>query len=279
MAIMVASKRFAESLNAFSFGYARLSLKKQGKQVFLLFPYALFLFLIILIAVFVMQQLKKRKNGEEVELENFLTKRNEGILLTDDEQPGLLNGKKEDLARLIQIAIDKQIIERGETPNHIFFLLNKKDNNVFSNEVLEILGDKHVWIFMEQGNAKRKKNLERIGKTIFFEPEHMETCGNPSMVLGIIPRFLSLISRDSDMNLDHIHEALPECCTLSYSFPADVHASVASILKHKKFFSMNHGDDVLQITNVRDFARDAGDSVKYVDADTESFFISVKEAA
>lgn len=280
MEIMVASKPFAGSLTAFTFGYARLGLKKQKKQVFSLLPYALILFLIILIAVLVMQQLKKRKNGEEVEVENFLIKRNEGILLTDKEEPGLLTGRKEDLARLLHIALDKQVLALGETPNHVFFLLSKEDSNVFSDEVLEVLSDKHVWIFIEESvNVKRKKDIGCIGKTIFFNQMHMQACGIPVMTLGIIPRFLSMISRHSDTNLDHVYAGLPERCTLSYSFPADVHISMASVLKHQKSFSMHHGEEVMQITNSRDFARDAGAQVKYVNVDTEPFFISFKEAA
>lgn len=277
MAIMIVSKPFASSLNSFAFGYARLEFRKQRKQVFSLFPYAIILTLIILIAVLVLQQLKKRKNKQEVELENFLTRRNEGILLTKEEWPGLLTGKKEDLAKLLQIALDKQIIERGETPNHVFFLLSKDDKDVFSREVLEILGDKHVWIFLEQ--VRNKTNLGRIGKTIIFDPEHMETCGNPLVVLGIVPRFLSMISRQGETNLDHVYSMLPDRSTLSYSFPADVHASLASLLKHQKFFSMNHGEDILQITNVKDFAQGNGSPIKYVEADTEPFFITFKEEA
>lgn len=278
MAVMIASKLFVKSLASFSFGYARLEFRKQRKQIFYLFPYAIILTLIILIAVIVMQQLKKRKNKQEVELENFLTRRNEGILLLieEEEQPGLLTGKKEDLAKLLQIALDKQIIERGETPNHIFFLLSKDDNDVFSREVLEILGDKHIWIFLEQ--LYNRKNLGRIGKTIVFDPKHMETCGNPLVVLGIIPRFLSMISRQGETNLDHVYSMLPDRSTLSYSFPADVHASLASVLKHQKFFSTNHGEDILQITNVRDFSQGNGSPIKYVEADTEPFFLVFKEA-
>lgn len=276
MAIMIASKPFVKSLTSFAFGYARLEFRNQRKQIFSLFPYAIILILIILIAVLVIQQLKKRKNKQEVELENFLTRRNEGILLKEEEWPGLLTGKKEDLAKLLQIALDKQIIERGETPNHIFFLLTNRDTCVFSDEVLEILGDKHVWIFLEQ--AHNRKNLGRIGKTIVFSPKHMETCGNPMVILGIVPRFLSMISRQGETNLDHVYSMLPDRSTLSYSFPADVHASLASVLKHQKFFSMNHGEDILQITNVRDFSQGNRSPINYVEADTEPFFLVFKEA-
>jgi len=224
------------------------------------------------------QLLKKRKNKDEVELESFLTKHNEGILISEEEAPGLLNGKKEDLAKLLGIAIDRQLLENKETVNHIFFLLKKDDLDIFSDEVLEVIGDKHVWLFIEgNGNAKPNKKIERIGKVILFDPEYMRTCGKPAMVLGIIPRFLSLISRDGDMNLDHVYEGLPDLCTLSYSFPTDVHASLASVLKHQKFFSMNHGEDVMQITNSKNFARDTGGFVKFVNAETEPFFISFKE--
>ncbi|MCU0849741.1 MAG: hypothetical protein MUC80_00510 [Candidatus Thermoplasmatota archaeon] len=281
MAIMVASKRFVDSLNAFSFGYARLGLRKQGKQVFSLLPHSFLLFLIFLIIALLLRSRKKKHNeNEEVEVENFLIKRNEGILLTDEEEPGLLTGRKEDLARLLHIALDKQVITMGETPNHVFFLLSKEDTNVFSDEVLEALGDKHVWIFMEEdANAKRKKTSGRIGKTIFYDRMHMHACGIPTMVLGIIPRFLSMITKQSDTNFDHVYAGLPERCTLSYSFPADIHASLASLLKHQKSFSLHHGETVLLITNSNNFDRDAGAQAKYVDADTEPFFISFREAA
>jgi hypothetical protein len=280
MAVMVASKQFEGNLKAFSFGYARLRPRNQGKQVFFPFPYTLTLFIMLVISVLLLRLLKRREANEEVELENFLTRRNEGILLTSEDHPGLLIGRREDLARLIQVAVDKQVIERGETPNHIFFLLSREDTNVFSNDVLEVLGDKHVWIFVEEDPpAKVKTRLSRIGRVILFDQEHMKTCGCSNLTLGIIARFLSLISRDSSTNLDHIYHGIPELCTISFSFPIDVHNSLASVLKHQKYFSGNHYNEILQVTNCMNFINDLANPANFVKADTEPFFISFRSVS
>jgi len=214
-------------------------------------------------------------------VENFLTKRNEGILISDSDEkrPGLLTGNRDNLAKKIGIAIDKDVIERGMTANHIFFLLGKKDLDIFTNEVLEIIGNKHVWFFIERDIQSRYKNkLEKIGKTIVFNTKYLQTFGNSDLTLGLIARFLSLISREGNTNLDHVYEGLPDLCTLSYSFPLDIHNSYASMLKHQKHLCGNRGESCLQITNCEDFVEDFTHSVKLVKAETESFFISFMEA-
>jgi len=282
MEVMVASQEYFDSLCAFSFGYARLDVKKQGKKIFSMFPLPFFplFFLSIIIAVLLWFLLNKKKIKEEIEIESYLTKRNEGILISEEDAPGLLNGKKEDLAKLLGIAIDKTVIEQGVTPNHVFFLLNKDDFDIFSDEVLETIADKQVWLFLEDsGQAKLMKKFERIGKVILFDSEYMQTCGYPKLILGIIPRFLSLISRDSNTTLDHIFHGIPDKCTISFSFPTDVHSSLASVLKHQKYFCANHNDSCLQITNRKDYVKDIMGPAKYVKSETESFFVSFREVA
>ena len=216
MEVMVASQEYFDSLCAFSFGYARLDVKKHGKKIFSMFPLPFFplFFLPIIIAVLLWFLLDKDKE-----------KHNEGVLISEEDAPGLLNGKKEDLAKLLGIAIDKTVIEQGVTPNHIFFLLSKDDFDIFSDEVLETIADKQVWLFLEDsGQTKLMKKFERIGKVILFDPEYMQTCGYPKLILGIIPRFLSLVSRDGDTTLDHIFHGIPDKCTISFSFPTDGHS-------------------------------------------------------
>ena len=107
----------------------------------------------------------------------------------------------------------------------------------------------------------------------------MEIFGNNDLTLGLIARFLSLISRNSETNLDHVFHAIPDFCTISYSFPLDVHESYASVLKHQKHLCENRGDSVLQITNYEDFVAEFTPSVKLVKAETEPFFMSFVEVA
>jgi hypothetical protein len=95
--------------------------------------------------------------------------------------------------------------------------------------------------------------------------------------LGIITRFLSLISRNGCTNIDHVYEGLSYICTISYSFPTDFHVSVASILKHQKHLCINHNESSLQITNCEDLVNDLEGTARYVEVDTEPFFISFME--
>jgi hypothetical protein len=280
MAIMIASSRFLGCLYAFIFGYARLGFKNQTKKVYSIIPIPFFpiLGLLTVLVVFWLL-LKKGKKKIEINTENFLTRRNEGVFISNQEMPGLLNANKKNLAKKIGIAIDRDLIEHRMTANHVFFLLSKGDLDIFTNEVLEIIANKHVWIFTEQGiQSKYKTSFGKIGKTIVFNPKYLKTFGNNELTLGLIARFLSLISREGDTNLDHVFHAIPDICTISYSFPLDVHESYASVLKHQKHLCGNRGESVLQITNHEDFVEDFTPSVKLVKADTEPFFISFKEA-
>jgi len=278
MAIMISSQQFIDSLYVFIYGYARLDVKNQRKKIFSMIPLPFFPIMVLIIALVLLWFLLKKRNKKiKVDVENFLTKRNEGILFSfsDEKRPGLLNANNENLAKKIGIAIDKDVIEHGMTANHIFFLLGKKDLDIFTNEVLQIIGNKHVWFFTEHDiQSKYKNKLEKIGKTIVFNPKYLQTFGNSDLTLGLIARFLSLISREGDTNLDHVHDGLPGLCTLSYSFPLDIHNSYASVLKHQKHLCGNRGESHLQITNCEDFVEDFTHSVKLVKADTEHFFIS-----
>jgi len=278
MSIMIVSKNHEQKLYAFVFGYARKGVR-EDKQIFSFIPLpllpVLFIIAIILLIWFL---LNKRREKDEIELKYYLTWSNEGIVISDEQKPGLLNGRKKDIAKLIGIAVDRHIVRHGEVPNHIFFILDKKDLDVFSDEVLEAIGDKQVWLFIEDKTPERlRQKLEKIGKLILFDPVYMKDSGNPDLDLGIVTRFLSLIPRESDTNLDHIYQGIPDRCTISYNYPVDIHHSLASVLKHQKFFSMNHGEDVMQITNTPGFAKDTAGPVKLVKADTEPFFIRFKE--
>jgi hypothetical protein len=268
-----------DSLYVFIYGFARLDVKNQRKKIYSMIPTPFFPILVLTIAVVLFWLLlKKRKKKLKVNVENFLTKRNEGILISDEEWPGLLTGNKENLAKKIGITIDKDVIEHGMTANHIFFLLGKKDLDIFTNEVLEIIGNKDVWLFTEHDiQSKYKNKLEKIGKTIVFNAKYLQTFGNSDLTLGLIARFLSLISREGDTNLDHVYYALPDFCSISYSFPLDIHKSYASVLKHQKHLCGNRGESCLQITNCEDFVEDFTHSVKLVKSETEHFFISFTE--
>ena len=278
---MVASQQFIDSLYVFIYGFARLDVKNQRKKIFSMIPIPFFPILGVIIAVVLLWFLLKKKQKKlTVDVENFLTRRNEGILISisDEEMPGLLNANKENLAKNIGIAIDKDLIEHGVTANHIFFLLGKDDLNIFTDEVLEIIGNKYVWIFTENGiQSEYKTKFEKIGKTIVFNPKYLQTFGNSDLTLGLIARFLSLISREGDTNLDHVFHAVPDFCSISYSFPLDVHKNYASVLKHQKHLCENRGEGCLQITNREDFVEDFTHSVKLVKADTEPFFFSFTE--
>ena len=115
--------------------------------------------------------------------------------------------------------------------------------------------------------------MSKIGKVILFDPDHMETCGYPTLILGIIPRFLSLISKESNTNLDHIYQSIPEISTFSYSFPIDLHTSSASLLKHQKFLLKTYNDDYYQVTNCEDIVEYLPSPAKFVESETESFYI------
>ena len=272
---MVASQGYENSLNAFAYGYARLVLKNQEKRIFSPIPGVLIFFLMFIIAMLLWKLGKKRYGNDSVKIDNFLTRRNESIMISKEISPGSLNCTKKDLPKSIWIARDKHIVEFGESCSNIFFLLKKKDVNVFSYDVLDATAGMNIWIFVE-GNRKSKqiKKLERIGKVILFSPEYIQNCGSSLLVLGIIPRFLSLISRNGYMNIDHVYEGIPDICTISYTFPTDVHKSLASILKHQKHFCVNHNESYLHITNCKDHASSHMGTARYVKANTEPFFIS-----
>ena len=280
MEIMISSQQFIKSLYVFIYGFARLDVKNQRKKIFSLIPTPFFpIFGLIIIVLVLWLLMKKRKKKTIVEVDNFLSNLNEGVLISDDEieMPGLSTSNKENLAKKIGIAIDKDVVQHGVTANHVFFLLGKDDLNIFTKEVLEIIGNKHVWIFTENGiKSKYKTKFEKIGKTIFFNPKYLKTFGNNNLTLGLITRFLSLISRESETNLDHVFHAIPDFCTISYSFPLDVHKNYASVLKHEKHLCENRGESCIQITNRDDFVEDFTHSVKLVKADTEHFFISFR---
>jgi len=276
---MVASQQFIDSLYIFIYGFARLDVKNQRKKIFSMIPIPFVPILGVIIALVLLWFLLKKKQKKlTVDVENFLTKLNEGVLISGKEKPGLLAGNRENLAKKIGIAIDNDVIKRGVTANHIFFLLGKDDFDIFTNEVLEIIGNKHVWLFIEHDiQSKYKKKLEKIGKTIAFNPKYLQTFGNSKLTLGLIARFLSLISREGNTNLDHVFHAIPDSCSISYSFPLNIHNSYASVLKHQKYLCENRGESRLQITNCEDFVRDFTHSVKLVKADTEHFFINFME--
>jgi hypothetical protein len=275
MAVMVASKKYRDCLNAFVFGYARMDIKKQAKRVFSINPLIPAISLIIIIITLLWYWLKNKKKPEEMDIQSFMTRRNEGVLISKEDIPGLHTGNKEELSKLIGIAIDKQILENGETPDHIFFLLTTDDYDIFTDGVLEAIGNKHVWIFAEDKiNAKTKRRLKKIGKLILFNPDHMKKCGYSQLTLGIIVRFLSLISRDSNTNLDHIFQSIPDICTISFSFPADIHDSLASILKHQKQLIPDRREEVIQVTNCDKFKENLAKPANFVRAETEDFFIS-----
>jgi hypothetical protein len=274
---MVASSSFSKSLHAFIYGYTRLDLKNQSKKIYSI-PYFPILGLLIVL-VMTWSFLKSRNKKIEVDLDNFLTRRNEGVVISDIETVGILHANREDLPKKIGIAIDRGVIEHGITANHVFFLLNNNDLDIFTNEVLEIIGNKHVWIFTEYNKQlKYKKKLEKIGKTVFFNPKYLQRFGNNGVTLGLIARFLSLISRDSETNLDHVFHTIPDFCTISYSFPLDVHDSFASVLKHQKHFCEDRDEICIQICNYEDFIPDFTSSVKLVKAGTESFLIGQRFA-
>jgi hypothetical protein len=282
MTVMVASEKYHRCLNAFTYGYARKDVRNQGKKIFSIvpFPFSPVLIIILIIILILLFWLSKRKKSNKIDLDFYLTKRNEGVLITTKTKqfPGVLSGSKKDIARLIGISIDKQIIEQSKTPDNIFFLLAKQDLDVLSDQVLEIIADMNVWLFIERnGNSKQMKKFERIGKTVLFDPEYMQTCGIPSVVLGIIPRFLSMISGNGDTNIDHLYNSIPEVSTISFSFPTDVHSSVASILKHQKCLYPGYWTDSLKITNCKEHVNDLTGTARYVEADTEPFFISFVE--
>lgn len=282
MIIMVASSEFVNSLYAFAYGYARLDFKSQSKKVFSMIPMPLFPVLGLLVAlVLLWTYLKNRRKKIAVDVDNFLTKLNEGVLISEDdedEKPGLLTSNRVNLAKKIGIAIDRDLIEHGMTSNHVFFLLNRNDLDIFTEEVLEIIGNKHVWIFTEHDiKPKWKKKFEKIGKVVVFNQKYLQAFGNGDLTLGLIARYLSLISRDGDTNLDHVYHAIPDISTISYDFLIDNHKSFASVLKHQKHLCGYAGDSCLQITNYKDFILDFTHSVKLVNAETEPFFISFRE--
>jgi hypothetical protein len=279
MTVMVTSRFFTDSANAFAFGYARLHPKMQGKRIFSPLPIYPLLFLIFIISILVWYILSKLKIKNEIDLDYYLTKRNEAIVISQEENPGLLNGAKDNIAKLIGIAVDKQVIEQGETPRHIFFILDKSDLDVFTNEVLEAINNMNVWVFInENGSINLPKNLRRIGKIIIFNKENMENVGISNLTLGIMARFLSLISNDGDTNLDHIYHSLPDISTISFSYPIDIHSSLASVIKHQKHLYVSNTEDFLQITNCTNFKDDLVTPMKFVIADTEPFFISFRGA-
>jgi hypothetical protein len=274
---MVASKGYEKSINAFAYGYARLELKNQEKRIFSITPFpGLVIFsLLVIIIILLWRLMKKRTRNDVVKVENFLTRRNESIMISKELMPGTLNCLKKDLSKSIWITRDKHIVEYGESCTNIFFLLKKKDINVFSNEVLDATAGMNIWIFIEGNRASKQiKKLERIGKVILFDPEYIQNCGNSQLVLGIIPRFLSMISRNGYMNIDHVYDGLPDICTISYTFPTDIHNSLASVLKHQKHFCVNHLESCLHITNCKDHASNHMGPARYVKANTEPFFIS-----
>ncbi len=277
MAVMIASKKYYKCLNAFTYGYARKDVRDQGKKIFSIIPFSPILVIILFIALFLWFLHSKHKKTHEIDLDFYLTKRNEGVLITTKQLPGVLSGSKKNIPRLIEISIDKEVIEYGKTPDNIFFLLTKNDLDVLSDHVLEVIADMNVWLFIEgNGKSKQIKKLERIGKVILFDPEYMQTCGISPLVLGIIPRFLSLISGNGDTNIDHLYSSIPEINTVSFTFPANVHSSVASILKHQKCLCARYGEDSLIITNCKDYVNDLLGPAKYVNADTEPFFINFR---
>lgn len=280
MAVMVASKKYNECLNAFVFGYARMDIKKQAKRVFSINPFIPIISIVIIAIALIWFLLKNIGNPEKIDIESFMTCRNEGVLISEEDTPGMHTGNKEELSKLIGIAIDKQALEFGETPDHMFFLLSSNDYDIFTDEVLEAIGNKHVWIFAEDKiNAKTKRRLKKIGNVILFNPDHMKKCGYSQLTLGIIARFLSLISKDSNTNLDHIFQGIPDICTISFSYPADIHDSLASILKHQKHLIPDHKEEVIQITNCYGFKENLVKPANYVNAYTEDFFIGFEEVA
>jgi len=281
MIIIVVSNHFERSLYACVYGYARLHFKDETRKIFSIVPLP-FLPIVGLLAglALLWLLLKKRSKKVEVGVENFLTKRNEGVLISDEEKPGLIASNKENLAKNIGIAIDRAVARQGVTPNHVMFLLGSEDMDVFTNEVMEIIGDKYVWLFVEQGiQRKYKSRLEKIGKTVIFNQKYLRAFGNEELTLGMIARYLSLVSRDGDTNLDHLYHAIPDFSTISYAFPIDDHSSLTSALKHQKHLCANRGEPILHITNHKEFMEDLPHPAKYdVKADTESFLISFMEA-
>jgi len=282
MVTVVASKKYKDSLYACICGYFRYDVKKHEKKIFSLIPVPFIPISIIVFIVLILlwYLLSKHRKKDEIEIRNFITRFNDGILISDEDEdaPGLMTGKKEELVKLIGIAEDKTVVSKGEVFNHIFFLLDNKDTDIFTDELLETIANKNVWIFIE-GNKETKRDikLDKIGKIILFDSEYMKTCGNPSMTLGLILRFLSMISREGCTNLDHVHEGLPDICTISYSYPTDLHMSLASVLKHQKHLCVNHNESSLQITNSEDIAKVLQGPARYVEADTEPFLFSIKE--
>jgi hypothetical protein len=282
MAIMIGSKKYLECLNIFIFGYSRFDVKKQGRKIFSMWPLLFIPILVIIILIYLLFRLPKN-NGktEELDLECFLTKRNEGVLISESEndEPGLLTCKKEELSKYISIALDKHVIEHGETPNHIFFILDKDDFDAITPEVLEVLRGKHIWIFIQNNCTSKTKNwLTRIGKVILFDPDYMETCGYSRLVLGIVPRFLSLISRNGDTNLNHIQQGIPDISTFSFSYPIDLHKTTASLIKHQKYLLKTYNDDCFQITNCENIVEYLPNPAKYVESETESFYVCFRGA-
>lgn len=272
---MVASEKYKDCLNAFSYGYARFDVKMQGKKIFSILPFLFIpIFLILTILYILFRSRKKVEKIEEPHLECYLTKRNEGVLITEKEVHDTLSSTKEEVPIYLNIALDRQVVEQGETPNHIFFLLDEDDFDVITSDVIELLKGKNIWILIENCCNKKTKNyLSKIGKVILFDHKYMESCGYPKLVLGIIPRFLSLISKEGNTNLDHIYQSIPEISTFSYSFPIDLHTSSASVLKHQKFLLKTYGDDYYQVTNSKDIARYLPSPAKFVESETESFYV------
>lgn len=281
MAVMIASEKYYQCLNAFTYGYARKDVRNQGKKIYSIipFPFPILFITILILTIIFLFLLSKRKKSTKIDLDFFLTKRNEGVLITKKQLPGVLSGSKKNIAKQIVISVDKQVIEQGKTPDNIFFLLAKHDLDVLSDQVLEIIADMNVWLFVERnGDLKRIKKIERISKTILFDQKHMETCGIPPAILGIIPRFLSMISWNGDTNIDHLYHSIPDVSTLSFSFPTNVHSSVASIIKHQKCLLPSYEEDSIKITNCKEYVNDLIGTARYVKADTEPFFISFMEA-
>ena len=276
MAVMIASGEFGECLYAFVFGYARFDLKSGGKRIYLLLPflYPPVLTVISLVALIII--LLRRRKAQRIEVEPLTAPCNEGILISEEKVPGVLAGGKDDLPRLLEVAIDRLVARRGVTPNHIFFLLNGNDLDIFSDDLLEVIGDKQVWLFVEAPGKKEVESLRRIGKLILFDREFMERRGIPLPVLGIIPRFLSMISGEGGTTLEHIHASLPEITTVSYVFPADAHASIASMLKHQRHLCAGYGEVCLSVTNSRVCTGKSLSGIRYVRADTEVFLITFR---
>ena len=280
MILIIGSRRFEKSIYVCVYGYSRLHFRDHTRKMFSIIPLPFLPIAGLLAALALLWLLLKRRNKKiDVGVENFLTLSNEGIILSG-ERPGLIASGKKDLAKNIGIAIDRAVAKQGVTPNHVMFMLDSEDMDVFTNEVMEIIGGKYVWLFVEQGIQRKYRNkLEKIGKTIIFNQKYLRAFGNEGLTLGMIARYLSLISRDGDTNLDHLYHALPDVSTISYAFPIDDHSSLTSALKHQKHLCANHGEPILQITNHKEFMEDLSHPAKYVKADTESFLISFMEVA